>query len=153
MKYFVIFLILAFLIIFSCNKSNEPIDRINQFEEYNDLVNEVNRIYLFMPLDGCGSCIEETLRFISDNNFSEKLFLVISDYRVKYARAMIDSELHSNYNILVDSVGLSLQLNLMWSSPVVYFVDKGNYLCDSLEINMNTKDTVFRKIIEYSLIE
>jgi len=151
MKSFIFLILFLFLNLISCKYSNAPINRINQFEKLSNLASEGNRIYLFMPLDGCNSCIDETFKFISKNDFREKLFLIISDYRVKLARTKINKRLDSHCPILIDSTGLASHLHLLYNSPVVYFIDQGVNLVDSMEINLNTKDSVFKAILIFSI--
>lgn len=107
-----------------------------------------NQVMLFVPLDGCGTCISNSASFINKNLLElEKLEAhVYSGYNKKYLQ--FDSAVLKNSRFVIDSTNTVLAALNVEQKPRVIFIENGKIIEDTFFDNQNDT-TVFRRILKF----
>jgi hypothetical protein len=114
-------IILTFAI--SCVKVEESKKLYSYLESFGvDLKNY--KVVCFVPVDGCGSCIDPSINY--SKNASNDFLLVLSSYHTKSIDFIIETKKLNKSKIVCDSKNLA-EINQLVSfpSPFFYFVKKG----------------------------
>ena len=106
------------------------------------------RIMLFVPLDGCGTCIQNSATFINERLVGKENLnvYVYSLYKKKYLQ--FSKEVNENNRFIIDPEGKTLTALHVEQKPRVIFVEDGEITGDLFYDNGNDKD-IFERILNY----
>lgn len=136
-----IFLLWLILSLVSCKQEKTPLENdiktylSTKFEDNNTYTQ--NTLYLFLPLDICNTCLEQTNEFLRSQPLNKNLHLVIV---AKTKREIKDysAGLEEKYTILSDVKGnIYSYPNLAQSLPLLMSIQEGEVDIVPFSINEN----------------
>ncbi len=83
-----------------------------------------NKIVLFVPMDGCGSCVESAAGFVKKTHENKAFTFCLSSFFRKTIETKFDSTLLAQTNVIQDIGSYSINLNLMFNAPVAYVMNE-----------------------------
>lgn len=118
MKRFIVLFLLNIFII-GCKKETNSLneDAIDKFVMDMDVdISDYNSI-LFIPLEGCGSCIEKGVEFYKNYCDDSGILYVICTHK-PFAYDYLKNI--DRPNVIVDQEGLAIKNKILTTAPVVY---------------------------------
>jgi thioredoxin-related protein len=141
-----------FLIIFlfACTKFNNEAQTIESIvKKYTN--NEIadKRLYLVTSLDGCGACLEYTVKFIENNITDPNMMFIVSgqskiQLKSKFSPATIKSP-----NFVFDTSIIALKNKLIGTvHPKIFLLTKGK-IVESKEVNFVDAEKTFKDVLAF----
>jgi hypothetical protein len=116
-------LILVCLFGFSCQKNEETLKLDNFLKTFNLHISDF-KVVCIVPMDGCGSCIDPTLKY--SKNAEKGFLLVISSLYRKSIENSIERHQLKSINFISDNKNLASEKALVSpTAPCYYFINKG----------------------------
>jgi len=117
-------------IICSCNKKNgeadEMVEALEMFTKETDIdISDYNSI-LFIPLEGCGSCIEKGVGFFREYCDDDRILYVMCTHK-PFAYEYLKN--NDKPNVIVDKRGIAIKNKILSTAPVVYKKDNDKFKC------------------------
>lgn len=124
-----IVLLLLASVMFGCTNNGGQSDRekaLNKFvEEFQADVSDFDAI-LFIPLEGCGSCIEHGVGFYMENKDNPSILFVFCTYK-PYSYDYLQ-DINSS-NVIIDKANMAIRHRILSTGPVVYVKENGEFKC------------------------
>ena len=113
--------------------------------------NEVadKRLYLVTSLDGCGACLEYTVKFIENNISNPKMMFIVSgkskiQLKNKFKRATIKSP-----NFIFDTSIIALKNELIGVVHPKVFLFKNQKIVEDKEVNFVDAEKTFNEALAF----
>lgn len=125
----VVISLLLVLMIMGCIEKRQELNReqaLNVFVKELDIDISDYKSILFIPLEGCGSCIEHRVEFYkeySDDIDILYVFCTYKPYNYDYLKNIDRS------NVIVDSKNIAIKHQILSTAPVVYKKVDDRYKC------------------------
>ena len=140
-------LIFLFLFMISCNfRTNEKESQISEFFSYHKCKQHLDdKVYLFMQLEGCVSCVESLVLFAKKQINEPKIKIIVSTIENDPKNYFTDEELK---RIIIDKGVKSSKVGLLSGVGTVYLIDKKEII-EIVEINPYNNNKTQQRILEY----
>jgi len=125
----------CFILLFlACNsKENNQFNSISEISKKYQIP-ENTKYYLFIPLSGCGSCIDPAIKFVNENFNLKNIAIIAVTYSIKEFKMRFPAY-QNNRNLICDTAQLSLQYNLLQTAPELYEIEnntiRNHYILDA----------------------
>lgn len=147
MKYSKYFLLL--ILFFSCDAANDNYySMISGVIKENQATMDLTKYeaVIFIPVEGCGSCILQSVSFLKSNSSNGKYCFIINANSSKESNIVIGEENMNLENVMLDSEYSSIRKGLVGLKPVVYFLDKDKVI-DRKELSDENSAEIFSTLI------
>lgn len=81
----------------------------------------LKKAYLIIPLQGCGSCIDQSIQFMKKNSENDKISYIIVDQDIKNIKIKIGSDYLTKPNLIIDEKMIAMRSSLTYASPIIYY--------------------------------
>jgi hypothetical protein len=137
-------ILLPILLVLSCEK---PTARVGNLKEAVQQMGDTTSpdYYLFIPLDGCSGCVDESMGFLRTKVDNSKITFVLASDELKVVKLWLDDDERAAKNVLVDTEhvlkrnGLIQDVLLLintregnWANPRKLFADSLTYNIEQL---------------------
>lgn len=147
------FFILFLLLTFSCNEKNK-------FELESSVLSNINstyykdsiltkKVYLVTGLDGCGACLEYTVKFIENKIKDDNMAFVISGKSRVQLKSKFKIQTINHKNFLFDTSQIALRKGLVEMAHPKVFLCKSGKVYDMKEIDYINADSVFKYVEDF----
>lgn len=139
MKVINLILILLLLIFnINCSNSYEKCDRLSNFNS-----SKSNPYFaIFIPIEGCGACIDKSLEFATRFQKSPDLLIVLVHHDKKKLQYIIHQKGLLKENVVFDTTGVSNQAKLSSVNTTIF----NNNECSLKKVTPYTIDSEIQKI-------
>jgi len=104
-------------------------------------------VIIVIPLEGCGSCVENSINYIKNNPFNDNVFFIISSLYKDRLSEFGDNKLNNCY---LDTLKISNKNNMVLRTPKAYGLNRGvieriinlEYANDYGDLELFLKDVV-----------
>ena len=129
----------------ACNNGAQQRNYLNEVVPYRS---SGKQVIMFIPLDGCGTCIEHSTAFINDHLLEKKYLnaYVYSLYNKKYLQ--FDSAVAKNDRLFIDTDNRILAALKVEQKPRVVFIEDGEILEDLFYDNGQEAE-IFKKVLNF----
>lgn len=118
--------ILSFLMLIgtSCNKQPDSEKALHTFAtEVEADISDYGAI-LFIPLEGCGSCIQRSTEFYQNNGDNTNILFVFCTYK-PYAYEFLKNNNRSN--VIIDKKNVAIRNKILSTAPVAYIKESSYF--------------------------
>ncbi len=119
-------IILSFLLLIgiSCNKQPDLEKALQTFAIEAEADISDYEVILFIPLEGCGSCIEHSTEFYQNNCDNTNILFVFCTYK-PYAYDFLKN--NNRGNVVIDKNDVAIQNKILSTAPIVYKRNNNKY--------------------------
>ena len=148
MKY-LIYAIVFFVCLSACDN--------NSYQEEEEGLKEISyrykgsstlskKLYLVTSIDGCGACVEHTIKYIEDNIKNEESLFIISGQSKVQLKAEFKLDVRNSPNFVFDTLLLALRKKVVGTAnPRVYLCRNGK-IVEMKEFTYQNSDSVFKRV-------
>jgi hypothetical protein len=146
-------LFLFLFLIFSCNKKNKfeyessVLSKINSIYYKDSILTK--KVYLVTGLDGCGACLEYTVKFIENKIKDPNMAFIISGKSRVQLKSKFKIQTIENDNFLFDTSQIALRKGLVEMAHPRVFLCKSGKVYDVKEIDYINADSVFTYVKDF----
>jgi len=131
----------------SFNTENENLRRISKNYLSESDLNK--KVYLVTGLDGCGACLEYTVKFIEKNIDNKDMVFIISGQSKVQLKAKFKLATRQKSNFVCDTTLMALRSDLVsMEHPKAYFCKSG-LIVDAKDITYKNADSVFHHVNQF----
>lgn len=146
-------LILLLIAVSSCKQ-------LNSFEKDQTILDEMkskykisnddgSKVYIITGLDGCGACMDYTVKFIEkESNNPDLLFILSGQSRVKIKALFSYPTIHRE-NFIRDTLELALRKELVQKQNPKAFFCKSGIIIEAKDVTYQNADSVFNSINKF----
>ncbi len=139
------------IFIISCTSDKETIEMDNFLKSFNLNINDY-KVICFVPVDGCGTCIDPSLNYARDAR-KDYLLVMSSMYRKSIDITAERIQIY-DHNYVADYANLSMKKGLVTPfSPCYYFLRYGKVI-RKLDLNQtNNKSGIIGEVEQFFIEE
>lgn len=118
-----VFICLLFIIT-SCDKQYKMQSALEEFAVQSGVnLNGYNTI-LFIPLEGCSSCIQRSIEFYQDNYDNHNILFVFCTYK-PYAYDFLRT--NKLCNVVIDKKNIAIRNKILTTAPTIYIKETNKF--------------------------
>ena len=145
---------ISFILLSRCRQQDTRFDKIQEvIATYKKNTNKTQqpKVYLFTALEGCGACVEATVKFIENNISNPSMLFIVAGTSQKELKIKFSAKTIKSSNFLMDNQLISLKNELITTiHPKVYCCRDRQVVMDK-EINYVIADSVFKAVIDFAI--
>lgn len=119
---------------------------LNKFYHRNSFLDK--KLYLITELDGCGACLDFTIKFMKKNRLNSNMAFIVSGESKKKLNIILNKELTLSPNFIFDSTRIAMHKKLTGIHPKVYLC-KDNMIVDIKDVTFLNADSVFNYVLQF----
>jgi hypothetical protein len=142
-------LILPVLItVFACNSKDDRSKNLSDYLNFHNLNIKNYNVICFVPVDGCGSCIDPTLNYTKDADKS--FLLILTSIGKKSISYTIERAQLKDVPLILDSTNLAVKNELTTDfAPCYYFIKNGT-LVKKVDLNLlHDKSSILKEVDDF----
>jgi hypothetical protein len=150
MKNTILFILFALI---SCNTPK-------RFEKEQKILNEIkskykidsndsSKVFILTGLDGCGACMDYTVKFIEENSNNPDLNFILSGQSHVKIKALFSYPTIHRKNFFRDTLQIALRKELVPKKNPKAFFCKSGTIIDSKDITYQNADSVFHYVNQF----
>jgi hypothetical protein len=142
-------LILILLVLgFACKSKDDGTKNLSDYLSLYHLKIDNNKVICFVPVDGCGSCIDPTLNHVKEAK--ESFLMILTSIRKKSIHYTIERMGLENTFLIKDSSNQAVKRGLTTDlAPTYYFIKNGS-IVKKVDLNLLTdKVSILKEVDDY----
>ncbi len=104
------------------------------------------KLYLITELDGCGACLDFTIKFIEKNSENPNMSFIISGESKKKLNIFFTKKILTSPNLIFDSIRIGVHKKLIGIGHPKIYLCRENKIVDIKEVTFSNADSVFNYV-------
>ena len=117
MRYYLLIILAGIICACSGKQSNAEVESLNQFVAELEIDISDYKSILFIPLEGCGSCIENGVDFYKNHCENDEVLFVFCTYQPHAYDYLRNNE---RANVVIDKRNIAIKHRVLSTAPVAY---------------------------------
>ena len=110
----------------ACNRQNSMEEALDNYVAETEADISDFRAILFLPLEGCGSCIQHGIEFYKENADNTEILFVFCTYKPYGYDFLKDN---NRGNVIIDKKNIAIKNQILTTAPVLYKHNGERFVC------------------------